>query len=102
MSQCSSIIIDKGIGAPGHGKYVVDGINDVDNRYIYQLMSTFKLTGPSIFDSQMQMDTGNKKNDVSSAKEFQQRMKKEHRKNGVFDQGKTNKRFMERKLTDRQ
>ena len=29
-------------------------------------------------------------------------MTKEHQKNGVFDQGKNNKRFMERKCTDRQ
>ena len=29
-------------------------------------------------------------------------MTKEHLKNGVFDQRKTNKRFMERKCTDRQ
>ena len=50
----------------------------------------------------MQMHTGNQKYDISLAKEFQQHMTKEHRKNGVFDQGKKNKRFMERKWTDRQ
>ena len=40
MSQCYSIIINRGIIAPGNDKDVVDGINDVDNRYIYQLMFT--------------------------------------------------------------
>ena len=40
MSQCYSIIIDRGIGTPGHGKEVTDGIHAVDKRYIYQLMST--------------------------------------------------------------
>ena len=30
MSQTYSIIIDRGISAPGHGKEVVDGLNDVD------------------------------------------------------------------------
>ena len=38
MSQTYSIIIDRGISAPGHGKEVVDGLNAVDKRYIYQLM----------------------------------------------------------------
>ena len=51
MSQCYSIIIDQGISALGHGKEVVDGINDVDKRYIYELMSTVQLPGSNIFDS---------------------------------------------------
>ena len=35
MSQCYSIIIDWGLSAPGHGKDVVYGLNDIDKRYIY-------------------------------------------------------------------
>ena len=35
MSQCYSIIIDRGISVPGHGKDVVDGLNDVDNCSIF-------------------------------------------------------------------
>ena len=68
MSQCYSIIIDWCISAPGNGKEVVDGINAVDKRYIYQLMSTVKLPGSNRFDSQMQIHTGNQKYDVSLAK----------------------------------
>ena len=34
MLQCYSIIIDRGIIAPSHGKEVVDGINSIDKRYI--------------------------------------------------------------------
>ena len=30
MSQTYSIIIDRGISAPGHGEEVVDGLNAVD------------------------------------------------------------------------
>ena len=45
MSQTQSIIIDFGISAPGHGKEVVDGLNDVDKRYIYLLMSKVQLPG---------------------------------------------------------
>ena len=68
MSQCYSIIIDRGISAPGNGKEVVDGLNDVDKFYIYQLMSTAQLPGSNIFDSQIQMHTGNQEYNVSLAK----------------------------------
>ena len=88
MSQCYYIIIDQGISAPGHGKEVVDGLNAVDKRYIYQLMSTVQLPGSNIFDSQKQMHTGNQKYDVSLVKEIQHNLTKDHRKNGLFDQGK--------------
>ena len=100
--QCYSIIIDRGISAPGHGKEVVDWLNDVDKRYIYKLMSTVQLPGSKIFDSQIQMHTGTQKYDVSLAKEFQEHLKKKHRKDGVIDQEKTQKLFMERKCTYRQ
>ena len=39
MSQTYSIIIDRDISSPGNGIEVVGGLNDVDKRYIYQLMS---------------------------------------------------------------
>ena len=68
MSQCYSVIIDQGIIASGNGKEVVDGINAVDNLYIYQLMSNVQLPGSNRFDSQMEMHTGNQNNDVSLAK----------------------------------
>ena len=88
MSQCYSIIIERGISSPGHGKEVVDGLDSDDKSYIYQLISTVQLTGSNRFDSQIQMHTSNQNNDVSLAKEFQHHLKKEHQKNGVFDQGK--------------
>ena len=53
--QCHSIIIDRGISAPGHGKEVVDGINAIGKRYIYQLMSNVQLSGLKKFDSQIIM-----------------------------------------------
>ena len=68
MSQCYSIIIDRGISAPGYGKEVVDVPNAVDKRYIYQLISTVELPGSKIFNSQMKMRTGNQKYNVSLAK----------------------------------
>ena len=68
MPQCYSIIIDRGIGEPVHGKYVVYGLNAVDKRYVYQLMYTVTIYGSNIFDPQMQIYTGNQKYDISLAK----------------------------------
>ena len=45
LSQLRSIIFDRGISAPGYGKEVADGINALDNGFMYQLMSNFQLTG---------------------------------------------------------
>ena len=64
MYQCNCIIIDQGISAPGHGKEVVDVLNAVNKRYIYQLMFTVKIPGSNRFDSQMKMHTGTPKDDV--------------------------------------
>ena len=91
MSQCDSVIIDRGINEPGNGKEVVDGLNAAYTSYIYKFISNVQLPGTKIFDSQMQMHTGNQNNYVSLAKEFQQHLKKEHRKNGVIAQGKYKK-----------
>ena len=53
--QRHSIIIDRGISAPGHGKEVVYGINAIDKRYMYQLMSPFQLPGSKRLEKQILM-----------------------------------------------
>ena len=55
VSQSQSIIIDLGISETGHGKDLVDGLNDIDKQYMYQLMSNLQLPGSRIFDSQIIM-----------------------------------------------
>ena len=67
MSQTNTIIIDRGISAPGHGKEVFDGLNAIDKRYIYQLMSNVQLPGLVRFDSQIKMYTDTENKDVSLA-----------------------------------
>ena len=89
------------MSATGNGKEVINGLNDVDKRYINQLMSTFQLPGSIIFGSQIQMHTGTEKYDVSLAKDSQQHLTKNHLKDGFIDQGRQ-KMFMERKWTERQ
>ena len=50
MPQCYYIRTDRGISEPGHGKEVVYVLNAVGKSYIYQLMSTVKLTGSIRFE----------------------------------------------------
>ena len=45
LSQHHPIIFDWGISASGNVKKVVDGLNVIDNCYMYQLMSTVKIPG---------------------------------------------------------
>ena len=68
LSQCHSIIINRGIRAPGHDKDVVDCINSIDKRYMYQLMSNVQLTGSNIFEEQIIMHSCPQKKDFSLAK----------------------------------
>ena len=51
LSQSHSVIINRSISAPGYGKEVVDGINAIGKRYMYQLMYDVQLTGSRTFDS---------------------------------------------------
>ena len=51
ISQTFYLIIDRGISAPGNGKEVVNVLNAVDKRYIYQLMSKVQLPGSIRFYS---------------------------------------------------
>ena len=60
-------------------------------------MSKVQLPGSVIFDSQIKIHTGTENKDLSLAKEFKDHLEEEHRQNGVIDQGKSRKRFMERK-----
>ena len=42
MLQCYSVITDRGISAPVHGKEAVDGYNAIDKRYIDKLISNIQ------------------------------------------------------------
>ena len=97
MLQCYSIIIDRGISAPGHVKEVVVGLNSIDKLYIYQLMSNVQLLGSKTFDLHIAMHACTQKKDFSLAKQFQKHLSMDHRKHGVIDQVKYRKQASKRK-----
>ena len=66
---------------------MVDVLNAVDKRYIYQLISKVQLPGSFRFDSQIKIHTGTENKDLSLAKEFKDHLEGRHRQNGAIDQG---------------
>ena len=52
-------------------------------------MSKVQLPRSIRFDSHIQMDTGNQKEDVSLSHEFKEHLTKKRRKDGVIDQEKS-------------
>ena len=55
LSHSYNIVIDCGIGAPGHGKDVVDILSTTDKIFFTLLMRTVQLTGASSNNPQMVM-----------------------------------------------
>ena len=66
---------------------MVDGLNAIEKRYIYQLMSNVQLPGLNFFDSQILINSCTQKNDVSLSKRFQNNPSEEHHKHRFIDQG---------------
>ena len=75
---------------------MADGLNAVDKRYIYQLMSKVKHPGSVRFDSQIKIHNVTENKDVILTKEFKDHLEGEHRQNGAIDKGKSRKIFMKK------
>ena len=99
LSQRHSIIFDRGISEPEHGKYVEYGLNAIDKRQLYKLISTVQLPGQKTFEKILIYSSTPKK-DVSLAKEPQKHLSKDDRKHGFIDQGKDRKISSKRKWID--
>ena len=70
LSQDFSIIIDRGISATGHVRELVYGLNAIEKRFLFKLISTVKLTGAKGYDTQVVMHTATCTSDISLASEF--------------------------------
>ena len=58
------------ISEPGHGRDVVDGLNDTDKSFIFILMATVQLPVSKRFDIHMVVHTATQNTDMSLALEF--------------------------------
>ena len=83
LFQSFNIIIYRGISAKGHGREVVDGLNDTDKMFIFCLMKTFQLPGSERFDTKLSAHKTTQNTDVSLALEFQKHLLNSSRKHGI-------------------
>ena len=65
LSHAYNIVNDSFVVALGHGKDVVDFLNDIEKRIIKMLTTTLQLPGAAINDSHMVMHTSKSNTDIS-------------------------------------
>ena len=62
LSESYQIVLDRAVDIPGHGKYVVDGFNDVHKRYLATCLRMCSTPEVSNIDSKrMHVDAMNEK-----------------------------------------
>ena len=88
LSHAYTILIYFCVGSPGHGKYVVDGLNANEKSFITMLMTTMKLTGAATNALNMVMHTTISNTDISLAMVL---------KNYISDPTRTHKLIYHRK-----
>ena len=68
LSQAFSIIIDRGISAPGYGREVLYGLNAIDKEFLFQLIPTAQMPGEKRYDKHMVIQTGTRTSNVGLAR----------------------------------
>ena len=70
LSKSYQIVLDRAFDTPGHGKYVVGGFNDIQQRYLATCLRMCSTPEVDNFDSKcMPVDSKNETAEVSFAKE---------------------------------
>ena len=70
LSHTYKIVIDRGVGAPGHSKNFVYGFSTDGKRCLTMLMTTVKLPGAATNNSQMIIHTAIGNTDISIERVF--------------------------------
>ena len=102
LSHAYNIAIDCGVGAHGHGKYVVDGLNANEKSFLTMLMTTVQLPGTATNKSQMVIHTSMNNTYISLAREFQKNISDPTRTHGLIDHRKYREKFSNHKWTERE
>ena len=102
LTNAYNIIIYRSVGDPGHGRDVIDGLNDTHKIFISMLMTTVQLTGAEDYESQMEVHTSTENKDISLAREFQKHLSDPTWAYGLLDHGKGRKLASKQKWTDRE
>ena len=70
FSHVYNIAIDRGVGAPVNGKYIVDGMNATDKNILPMLIINLQLPGAATNDSYMVIHSAMSNTDISLARVF--------------------------------
>ena len=98
LSHAYKTLFDSGVGSPGHGKYVVDGMNATEKN-ITMLMTTVRLPGASTNDSHMVLHTVMSNIYISISRVFQKHLSYPTRAHGLIDHVKCRKQNSTHKWT---
>ena len=88
LSHKFSVVIESGISALWHERWLVYILNTIDKRFISQLISTVQLPGAKGYNTQIVIHTGTRTTDVILAIEIKKHMSNVTHKHGVIDKGK--------------
>ena len=88
LAHAYNTIIDRGVGAPGHGREVVGGLSYTEKWFISILIITVQLPSAASCESQMAMHTSTSNTDISLAREFQKHLSDLTWEHGLLDLGK--------------
>ena len=97
LSYVYNIVIDCGIGAPGHGKDVVYGLKDTEESFLSMLITTVQLPGESTNNSQFAMYTSNINTYIIIEMGCQKHISDPTRAHGLVDHGKDRGKVSKRK-----
>ena len=92
LATTHGVIIDRAVGAPGHGKDEVDGLNAVDKRFIAEKMALIIMPKANESSNRMHAEARVDGKSMSIAKEAAQMCGDESRAEGVKSKGKYRKR----------
>ena len=68
LAHYYDIIVDIGVGVPGHGRDIFDDLNTTDKRFISMLNKILQLPGSQGYDYQMEVCTTKNKEDTIISK----------------------------------
>ena len=101
LAATKGVIVDRAIGAPGHGKDEVDGLNVVDKRFIQQKMAILQAPGVNESENRMRAEAYVDGVEVSTAKEAARLCSEESRITGVKSERKYQSRESKASMTQR-
>ena len=92
MSLKYDIVIDRCVGAPGHGKSIIDGLNAVDKHFLKKVMCMSGSTRADDIQTRMNMYAIAKESNLSFATECARLCGSDNRKSGVLSSSAYNNR----------